>query len=63
MSLLRTWQADPTSGPVFLSSVSTDHPEVPVEGVRAHVHSCLYLLEPVGARRTRLTHLCRTDTR
>ncbi|XP_041657606.1 rho GTPase-activating protein 7 isoform X2 [Cheilinus undulatus] len=61
--LLRTWQADPYSGPLYLASVSTEHPEVPLEGVRAHVHSCLYLLEPTGARKTRLTHLCRTDTR
>ncbi|XP_034078943.1 rho GTPase-activating protein 7 isoform X2 [Gymnodraco acuticeps] len=60
--LLRTWQADPSSGPLYLSSVSTEHPEVLMEGVRAHVHSCLYLLEPNGARKTRLTHLCRTDT-
>nr|XP_046265930.1 rho GTPase-activating protein 7 isoform X2 [Scatophagus argus] len=61
--LLRTWQADPSCGPLYLSSVSTEHPEVLLEGVRAHVHSCLYLLEPTGARKTRLTHLCRTDTR
>ncbi|XP_067464994.1 rho GTPase-activating protein 7 isoform X2 [Thunnus thynnus] len=61
--LLRTWQADPSSGPLYLSFVSTEHPEVPVEGVRALVHSCLYLLEPTGARKTRLTHLSRTDTR
>ncbi|XP_019118808.2 rho GTPase-activating protein 7 [Larimichthys crocea] len=61
--LLRTWQSDPSSGPLYLSSVSTEHPEVLLEGVRANVHSCLYLLEPTGARKTRLTHLCRTDTR
>ncbi|XP_063751648.1 rho GTPase-activating protein 7 isoform X2 [Eleginops maclovinus] len=61
--LLRMWQADPSSGPLYLSSVSTEHPEVLTEGVRAHVHSCLYLLEPTGARKTQLTHLCRTDTR
>ncbi|KAM7397652.1 hypothetical protein PAMA_005796 [Pampus argenteus] len=61
--LLRTWQTDPSSGPLYLSSVSTEHPEVPVEGVRVLVHSCLYLLEPTGTRKTRLTHLCRTDTR
>ncbi|XP_045896343.1 rho GTPase-activating protein 7 isoform X1 [Micropterus dolomieu] len=61
--LLRTWQADPSSGPLYLSSVSTEQPEVLLEGVRAQVHSCLYLLEPTGARKTRLTHLCRTDTR
>ncbi|XP_073335006.1 stAR-related lipid transfer protein 13-like, partial [Pagrus major] len=61
--LQRTWQADPSSGPLYLSSVSTEHPEVLSEGVRAHVHACLYLLEPTGVRKTRLTHLCRTDTR
>ncbi|KAM8742105.1 rho GTPase-activating protein 7 isoform 2-T2 [Acanthopagrus schlegelii] len=61
--LLRTWQADPSSGPLYLSSVSTEHPEVLSEGLRAHVHACLYLLEPTGVRKTRLTHLCRTDTR
>ncbi|TNM84415.1 hypothetical protein fugu_008593 [Takifugu bimaculatus] len=61
--LLRTWQADPTCGPLYLSSVSTEHPEVLAEGVRAHVHSCLYVLEPTGTRKTRLTHICRTDTR
>ncbi|KAM9846857.1 rho GTPase-activating protein 7 [Aulostomus maculatus] len=61
--LLRTWQADPSSGPVYLSSVSTEHPDAPVEGVRAQVHSCLYLLEPAGLRKTRLTHLCQTDVR
>uniref|UniRef100_A0A3Q3X6R6 Uncharacterized protein n=1 Tax=Mola mola TaxID=94237 RepID=A0A3Q3X6R6_MOLML len=61
--LLRTWQAEPSSGPLYLSSVSTEHPEVASEGVRVHVHSCLYLLEPAGVRKTRLTHLCRTDTR
>ncbi|KAK2828032.1 hypothetical protein Q5P01_019066 [Channa striata] len=61
--LLRTWQADPSSGPLYLSSVSTQQPAVPLEGIRAHVHACLYLLEPTGARKTQLTHLCRTDTR
>uniref|UniRef100_A0A3Q4BKW7 Rho-GAP domain-containing protein n=1 Tax=Mola mola TaxID=94237 RepID=A0A3Q4BKW7_MOLML len=44
-----------TAADVFLSVAS--------EGVRVHVHSCLYLLEPAGVRKTRLTHLCRTDTR
>uniref|UniRef100_A0A3Q3A284 Si:dkeyp-23e4.3 n=1 Tax=Kryptolebias marmoratus TaxID=37003 RepID=A0A3Q3A284_KRYMA len=61
--LLRTWRADPSSGPLYLSSVSTDDPEVPPEGIRVLVHACLYLLEPAGTTRTRLTHLCRTDTR
>uniref|UniRef100_A0A1A8D0N2 Rho GTPase activating protein 7 n=4 Tax=Nothobranchius TaxID=28779 RepID=A0A1A8D0N2_NOTKA len=61
--LLRTWQSDPSSGPLFLSSVSTEHPDVQVQGIRSHIHSSLYLLEPTGAMKTRLTHVCRTDTR
>ncbi|XP_026226928.1 rho GTPase-activating protein 7 isoform X2 [Anabas testudineus] len=61
--LLRIWQAEPSSGPLYLSSISTEHPDVQVEGIRVHVHSCLYLLEPTGARKTQLTHLCRTAIR
>nr|XP_057942752.1 rho GTPase-activating protein 7 isoform X3 [Doryrhamphus excisus] len=61
--LLRTWQTDPSCGPLHISSVSIDHPEVPIEGVRVHTHSCLYLLQSIGVRRTRLTHLCRTDVK
>uniref|UniRef100_A0A8C7HZI2 Si:dkeyp-23e4.3 n=1 Tax=Oncorhynchus kisutch TaxID=8019 RepID=A0A8C7HZI2_ONCKI len=61
--LLRTWQSDPSAGPVYVSAVSTEHPEAPMEGVRAQVLSCLYLIEPLGTKRSRLTHLCRTDTR
>uniref|UniRef100_A0A3B3U6P9 Si:dkeyp-23e4.3 n=1 Tax=Poecilia latipinna TaxID=48699 RepID=A0A3B3U6P9_9TELE len=57
-----TWQADSSCGPVYLSSMSTEVPEVQADGVRVQVHCCLYLLEPTGAIRTRLTHLCRTDT-
>ncbi|XP_067088268.1 stAR-related lipid transfer protein 8-like, partial [Osmerus mordax] len=61
--LLRRWQCDQASGPLYLSSVSTERPEVAGEGVRAQVLSCLYLVEPLGARRSRLTHLCRADPR
>ncbi|XP_077403463.1 rho GTPase-activating protein 7 isoform X2 [Vanacampus margaritifer] len=60
--LLRTWQADATCGPLYMSSVSTQHPNAPPEGIRVHTHACLYLLEPTPAGKTRLTHLCRTDT-
>lgn len=60
---VRTWQADPSSGLPYLSSISTAHRDFPQEGVRTHVHCCLYLLEPSGGGRTRLTHVCRTDTR
>ncbi|CDQ71065.1 unnamed protein product [Oncorhynchus mykiss] len=61
--LLRTWQSDLSAGPAYVSAVSTEHREAPMEGVRAQVLSCLYLVEPLGAKKSRLTHLCRTDTR
>lgn len=61
--LLRTWQADPSCGLLYLSSTSTEHQNFPPEAVRIHVHCCCYLLEPSSGGRTRLTHVCRTDTR
>ncbi|XP_056140338.1 LOW QUALITY PROTEIN: rho GTPase-activating protein 7 [Lampris incognitus] len=61
--LLRTWQSDPSSGFLYISSVSTEQQEVLVEGVRVEIYACLYLLEPLGDKRTRVTHLYRTDTR
>lgn len=59
-SLHRWWQSDPGSGPVFVSAVSVPQQDVP-ESV--HVHCCLYLLEPKGDKKTRLTHLCSTEYR
>ncbi|XP_028840220.1 rho GTPase-activating protein 7 isoform X1 [Denticeps clupeoides] len=61
--LLRTWHSDPSVGPVFVAATSVDHPDAPHNGLRAHVHISLFLVEPVGVRRSRLTHFCRTDTR
>ncbi|KAJ8348423.1 hypothetical protein SKAU_G00270120 [Synaphobranchus kaupii] len=60
--LLRTWQRDPSSGVSVLAAVSTEHPDAPPHGVRARVLTCVHLMEPLGLRRTRLTHICRTDT-
>ncbi|XP_066502554.1 rho GTPase-activating protein 7 isoform X2 [Hoplias malabaricus] len=60
--LLRTWRSDPSSGPLFVASTSVERPEVPTRGVLAQVLCCLFLLEPTGARKSRLTHFCRTDT-
>nr|XP_049598023.1 rho GTPase-activating protein 7 isoform X1 [Syngnathus scovelli]XP_049598024.1 rho GTPase-activating protein 7 isoform X1 [Syngnathus scovelli] len=60
--LLRTWEPEATRDPLYVSSVSTQHPHVPPEGVRVRTHACLYLLEASAAGKSRLTHLCRTDT-
>nr|XP_023700561.1 rho GTPase-activating protein 7-like isoform X2 [Paramormyrops kingsleyae] len=61
--LLRTWHHESTTGTFILAAVSTERPDVPIDAVRAEVFSCVHLLEPVGAKRTRLTHVCREDTR
>ncbi|KAJ0061447.1 hypothetical protein NL108_001633 [Boleophthalmus pectinirostris] len=59
-SLLRLWQSDPASGPLYVSSVSIPQQDVPKT---VHVHCCMYLLEPIGDKKTRLTHFCTTEYR
>ncbi|KAJ8385418.1 hypothetical protein AAFF_G00189440 [Aldrovandia affinis] len=60
--VLRTWQRDPSSATIVLAAVSTEHLDALPKGVRAHVLTCFYLMETLGLRRTRLTHIDRTDT-
>ncbi|KAG9265918.1 rho GTPase-activating protein 7-like isoform X1 [Astyanax mexicanus] len=60
--LLRTWNSDPSSGPLFAASTSVERPNIQARGVMAHVFCCLFLVEPMGAKRSRLTRFCRTDT-
>ncbi|XP_037401814.1 rho GTPase-activating protein 7 isoform X1 [Pygocentrus nattereri] len=61
--LLRTWHSDPSTGPLFVASTSVERPDVPARGAMAQVLCCVFLVEPMGAKRSRLTHFCRTDTR
>ncbi|XP_051533682.1 rho GTPase-activating protein 7-like isoform X1 [Myxocyprinus asiaticus] len=61
--LLRTWQSDSTTGSLFVSSTSVEHASVAIRGVRAQVFCCFFLIEPLGSKKSRVTHLCRTDTR
>lgn len=61
--LLRTWQLESSAGPLYVASASVEHPDVAQQGIRAQVHTCLFLVEPVGVKRSRVTHFCRTDTR
>ncbi|XP_031428078.1 rho GTPase-activating protein 7 [Clupea harengus] len=61
--LLRTWQSDPSAGPLYVAAASLDHHGAPQKGLRAQVYTCLFLVEPLGMKRSRLTHFCRTDTR
>ncbi|KAK7925358.1 hypothetical protein WMY93_007668 [Mugilogobius chulae] len=61
-NLLRSWQSDSSSssGPMFVSSLSVRQQDVPNT---VHVHCCMYLLEPAGDKKTRLTHFCSTEYR
>ncbi|XP_067232424.1 rho GTPase-activating protein 7 isoform X1 [Chanodichthys erythropterus] len=61
--LLRTWQTDHSTGSMFVSSTSVEHAAVTVRGVRAQVFCSFFLIEPLGSKKSRVTHLCRTDTR
>ncbi|KAK2872957.1 hypothetical protein Q8A67_022854 [Cirrhinus molitorella] len=61
--LLRMWQSDHSIGSLFVSSTSVEHAAVAVRGVRAQVFCSFFLIEPLGSRKSRVTHLCRTDTR
>lgn len=61
--LLRTWQADSSTGPMFVSSTSVQHTAVAEGGVQAQVFCSFFLIEPLGSKKSRVTHLCRTDTR
>ncbi|XP_026855906.2 rho GTPase-activating protein 7 isoform X2 [Electrophorus electricus] len=61
--LLRTWNSDPSSGPLFVAATSVEHGDIPARGVIAQVLCSLFLVEPMGAKRSRLTYFCRMDTR
>lgn len=59
----RAWQSDPSSGPLYVAATSVEHADVPSRGVTARVLCCMFLVEAMGPRKSRLTHFCRTDTR
>lgn len=62
MFVFRSWKTDLPRGMCSLVSVSIEHEDCPpVGGVRAIVMESNYLLEPCGAGKSRLTHICRAD--
>ncbi|TRY93119.1 hypothetical protein DNTS_007759 [Danionella cerebrum] len=61
--LLRMWQPDSSSSSLFVSSVSVEHSAVALRGVQAKVFCSFFLIEPLGSKKSRLTHLSRIDTR
>ncbi|KAF4077609.1 hypothetical protein AMELA_G00210020 [Ameiurus melas] len=61
--LLRTWRSDPSAGPLFVAATSVEQADISNRGVTARVLRCMFLVEPTGPKKSRLTHFCRTDTR
>uniref|UniRef100_H3B8G5 Si:dkeyp-23e4.3 n=1 Tax=Latimeria chalumnae TaxID=7897 RepID=H3B8G5_LATCH len=60
--VLRTWQTDPQTGTSVLAATSVDSEEAFSCGIRGEVLICQYLIETVGPQKTKLSHICRTDT-
>ncbi|XP_042305810.1 rho GTPase-activating protein 7-like isoform X3 [Sceloporus undulatus] len=61
--VLRTWRTDPQSGTCVLAATSTNSESATVSGILAHVLLCQYLIEAVGSQKSKVTHVCRIDTR
>ncbi|XP_067843135.1 rho GTPase-activating protein 7 isoform X1 [Heptranchias perlo] len=62
--LIRTWRTDLPKGSCVLVTTSVEHNGTPVVGgVRANALTSRYLIEPCGSGKSKLTYLCRIDTR
>uniref|UniRef100_A0A8D0L558 Rho GTPase-activating protein 7-like n=1 Tax=Sphenodon punctatus TaxID=8508 RepID=A0A8D0L558_SPHPU len=61
--VLRTWRTDPQSGTCVLAATSVDTEGAVLCGILAQVLLWQYLIEAVGAQKSRVTHVCRIDTR
>ncbi|XP_062976633.1 rho GTPase-activating protein 7-like [Elgaria multicarinata webbii] len=61
--ILRTWRTDPQSSTCVLAATSADSESATVSGILAQVLLCQYLIEAVGAQKSKVTHVCRIDTR
>uniref|UniRef100_A0A8C5QBE5 StAR-related lipid transfer protein 13 n=1 Tax=Leptobrachium leishanense TaxID=445787 RepID=A0A8C5QBE5_9ANUR len=61
--ILRTWRTDPQSGTCILAATSIDCEDVLLGGILGHVILCQHLIENIGNQKSKLTHVCRVDTR
>ncbi|XP_060620992.2 rho GTPase-activating protein 7-like isoform X1 [Anolis sagrei] len=61
--VLRTWRTDPQSGTCVLAATSTNSENTTVNGILAEVFLCQFLIEAVGSQKSKVTHVCRIDTR
>ncbi|XP_038651972.1 rho GTPase-activating protein 7 isoform X3 [Scyliorhinus canicula] len=62
-TVLRIWQTDSQTGMCVLGATFVDAKEVHLLGVQANVIMSQYLIEPFGAAKSKLSHICRIDTR
>ena len=61
---LRSWRTQLPKGACVLVSTSVEHHDGSLLGcVRAVILASRYLIEPCGAGKSRLTHICRIDVR
>ncbi|XP_077984954.1 rho GTPase-activating protein 7-like isoform X2 [Glandiceps talaboti] len=62
--VLRRWRTDLPRGACVLVATSVEHPDSTLlGGIRATVLASRYLIEPCGAGKSRLTYICRIDSR
>uniref|UniRef100_A0A7M4EBK8 Rho GTPase-activating protein 7-like n=1 Tax=Crocodylus porosus TaxID=8502 RepID=A0A7M4EBK8_CROPO len=61
--VLRTWRTDPQSGTCILAATSVNSEGATLHGILAQVLLCQYLIEAVGSQKSKVTHVCRRDTR
>ncbi|XP_044520393.1 rho GTPase-activating protein 7-like [Gracilinanus agilis] len=61
--VLRTWKSYPQSNSYVIAATSVWCEVADLHGVLGEVILCQYLIEMVGPERSRVTHICRKDTR
>ena len=60
----RSWRFDPALGCYVLVATSVSHPSADLlAGIRATELASRYLIEPLDGGTSKLTYICRVDTR
>ncbi|XP_071847958.1 rho GTPase-activating protein 7-like isoform X4 [Apostichopus japonicus] len=62
--VVRSWRTNLPKGACVLVSTSVEHDDAPlIGGVRGTVLASRFLIEPCGSGRSKLTYICRIDTK
>ncbi|XP_068958501.1 rho GTPase-activating protein 7-like isoform X2 [Petaurus breviceps papuanus] len=61
--VLRTWKSHPQSNSYVIAATSVWCETAELHGVLGEVILCQYLIEMVGPEKSRVTHVCRKDTK